>query len=46
MSEGGLWQGSERAVIQLKGVEGGEWRNSSQVYRVRGQVKLLDKNRE
>ena len=46
MSESGLWQGSERAVIQLKGVEGGEWRNSSQVYRVRGQVQLLDKNRE
>ena len=46
MSESGLWHGSEGAVIQLKGAERGERRNGIQVYRIRGQVKLLDKRRE
>ena len=46
MGESRLWQGREGAVIQLKRTERGEGRNVIQVYRIRRQVKLLDKKRE
>ena len=45
MGESRLWQGSEGAVDQLKGAEQGKRRNSIQVYRIRRQVKFLDKRR-